>query len=83
MVKPRGKDKAKRNGRKRRDPCPNPIWSIHQHLAWYGDEGGFSPVLTPDPVTCRQGTVAKVAEMRRRAERGEDLHVEGDANARD
>lgn len=82
-MKPRGPDSQKRKHRKSRGPCPNPIWSIHQQIAWYGDEGEFRPVLTPSTVTFRQGTTAKIEAMRKRAERGEDLFCEGDVDARD
>lgn len=72
----RGPDKRKRAPR--RGICPHPIWSIHEHVAWYGDEGGFDTHHVDEMTYTRPGSMQKVEIMRKRVERGEPLFHEDD-----
>lgn len=63
----------------RRAPCPKPVVSIHEHMAWYGDEGGFRPNRETEPTHERAGSANKIEVMRQRVERGECLFSDDDS----
>ena len=75
--KARGRDKRKRKPRQA-EPCPHPIWSIHEHLSWYRDEGGYTTHRDGQQTYARAGSMQKVEVMRERVDNGEPLFVDGD-----
>ena len=68
----RGPDKKKRKTR-RRSQCPDEITSIHEHVEWYGDEGGFHPHGVDEPTEECPGTQRKLEVLRERVDRGQGL----------
>jgi len=57
----------------RQEPCPYEIVSIHDHLSWHRDAGGFNTTGAPEPTHAPAGSIQKIEIMRERVSRGEDL----------
>lgn len=68
-----------KKARKRKQTVES-VHSVHQHIVFHGDDGGYFPPCVAGSTNEVPGSLEKLEVLRRRVERGEHLWVAEDVD---